>query len=58
MSAAINMVEKLEPVGQITEKYQTVRAAGIYLLFVTAQDQPGNLPNYPGISVERAPQPQ
>ncbi|MDI6643273.1 MAG: hypothetical protein QMD95_04395 [Candidatus Hodarchaeaceae archaeon] len=54
VSASINKVGKLEPVGQITEKYQTVRKAGIYSLFVVAQDQRGYLPNYPGVSVERA----
>lgn len=51
VSASINEVGRLEPVGEIAQKYQAVRDAGTYTCFVVAEDQPGNLPNYPGISV-------
>ncbi len=54
VSAAIGSTGRLEPVGEIAEKYQTVRGAGIYSLFVVAQTQSGYLPDYPDISVERA----
>ncbi len=53
ISASINAVGKLQPVGEIQEKYQTVSGVEGYSLFVIAEDQPGNLPNYPGISVQR-----
>lgn len=54
VSAVIDSTGRLGPVGEIAEKYQTVRKAGEYSLFVMAQNQPGHLQNYPDISVERA----
>lgn len=54
VSATISSTGRLNPVGEISEKYQTVRNAGGYSLFVIAQNQPGKLPSYPDISVERA----
>ena len=53
VSAAINSTGKLQPVGEIAEKYRAVREAG-FALFVIAEDQPGCLREYPGTSVERA----
>ncbi|MDI6884430.1 MAG: hypothetical protein QMD00_04825 [Hadesarchaea archaeon] len=54
VSAAIDSTGRLKPVGDIAEKYRAVRAAEGYSVFVVAQDQPGHLPDYPDISVERA----
>lgn len=54
VSASIDSTGRLEPVGEIAEKYQTVRAAGGYSLFVVAQTQSGYLPDYPDISAGRA----
>lgn len=54
VSAFINSTGRLEPVGEIAEKYQTVRNAGSYSLFVVAETQPEHLPDYPDISFERA----
>lgn len=52
VSAAINSTGRLEPVGEIEEKYEAVRNAGSFTLFIVAKDQSGNLWDYPNISVE------
>lgn len=54
VSAAINSTGELQPVGEIVEKYRTVREAGGFTRFVVAQNQPGYLPDYRDIKVERA----
>lgn len=53
VSASIDALGALKPVGEIEEKYETVREAGSFSLFIVEDGQPGNLPNYPGIQVER-----
>ncbi len=55
ISAAINWNGRLEFVGKIAEKYQTVRNAVRYSLFVIAETQDlENLRIYPDLSVKRA----
>ncbi|RLG56611.1 MAG: hypothetical protein DRN83_03680 [Hadesarchaea archaeon] len=54
VSASVSSTGVLEPVGEIIKKYQTVREAGEYSLFVIAATQLEHLHDYPGISVERA----
>lgn len=54
VSASIDSTGRLEPVGEIAEKYQTVAEASTFTLFVVAQDQPGNLWGYQNITVEQA----
>lgn len=53
ISASIDSTGRLKPVGEIAKKYQTVRSAGGYSLFVIAQTQLESLPDYPDISVKR-----
>ena len=53
VSAYISTTGELNPVGEIEAKYQAVREAGVFSLFVVASDQSGYLPDYPGIHVER-----
>lgn len=54
VSASINSIGRLEPVGSTEEKYRTVREPGVYTLFVVSKDQARSLNDYPGISVEGA----
>ncbi len=54
ISASVSSTGTLGPVGEILKKYQTVREAGEYSLFVIAATQPEHLHAYHDISVERA----
>ena len=54
VSASINSIGRLEPVGQIEEKYLTVKEADNYSLFIVSKDQADHLADYPGISVGKA----
>ena len=53
VSASIDSTGRLKPVGEIGTKYEAVREAGGFSLFVVASNQSGHLPDYPGIHVEK-----
>jgi predicted S18 family serine protease len=53
VSASIDSTGVLKPVGKIRAKYETVREAGGFSLFIVASTQHGPLPGYPGVQVEK-----
>jgi predicted S18 family serine protease len=53
ISASINSIGRLEPVGKILQKYQTVREAGSYKIFIVSKYQAEDLNGYSGISIEK-----
>lgn len=52
VSAAISPIGRLEAVGNVEEKYMTVRDSGGYTLFVASRDQATLLNDYPDLPVE------
>jgi predicted S18 family serine protease len=52
VSAGIDSIGRLKPVGDIDEKYETVLAAGDYSVFVVAEDQLGLTYEHPGLEIE------
>jgi predicted S18 family serine protease len=55
ISAAIDSTGRLRPVGNIRVKYETVRKAGRFGLFVVASNQPGLPRGLPGLQIEQVP---
>lgn len=53
VSARVDSLGRLGPVGEVNVKYRRVREEGHFSLFIVAADQPEHLPNYPGIRVEK-----
>ncbi len=54
ISASINSIGRLEPIGWITEKYRTVSEAGTYTLFIVFEGQEGMLEDHTGIPIKGA----
>ena len=54
ISASINSLARLDPVGGIVKKYNALRGSGEHWTFVISKYQAEQLTEYPGISVERA----